>query len=122
MIVTAANGLSISNGAEVDLYAQNGTSPFNPGSGLYTFDIIGYSGVIQGYGAYGLSVANPLGNTRYLFGTDGNYVTLKVGASPNGTAAASPTPTGATAANWTGTAITPGDTTRLRRQHADHHQ
>ena len=102
----------MAGGAQVDLYAQNGTSPFNPGSGLYTFDIIGYSGAIQGYSVYGLSVANPLGTTRYLFGTttvgSENYVTLKVGAFPQWNGGSASTANWSDAANWTGTAITPG--------------
>ena len=97
LLVTGSNGLSLGNGAQVDLYAQDGASTFNPGAGLYTFNIIGYSGAIQGYGVYGLSVANPNPGTRYLFGTTGSYVTLKAGDFPQWSGSGS-------TANWSDSA------------------
>ncbi len=90
LLVSGSNGLTIANGAEVDLYGQDGASPFNPNGGLYTFDIMGYSGALQGYGVYGLSVANKNPGTRYIFGTTttpSDFITLTVGTSRNGTAA-----------------------------------
>ena len=111
LLVSGSNGLTIANGAEVDLYGQDGASPFNPNGGLYTFDIMGYSGDLQGYGVYGLSVANKNPGTRYIFGTTttpSDFITLTVGAFPqwNGGGANN---NWTTAANWTGVAILPGD-------------
>ena len=87
---------------------QNGASTFSPNGGLYTFDIISYSGAIQGYGVYGLSVANPNPGTRYLFGTTGSYVTLKAGAFPQWSGTGS-TANWSDSANWSGIGINTGD-------------
>ena len=106
-LVNTGSGLTIPAGVGLNLFAANGSSPFNPNGTTSTLDLINYSGTLQGAGIYGLSVLNKLPNTRYVFGTFGQNVTLTVGTQPvwNGGGSGN----WSAAANWNNVGIIPGD-------------
>lgn len=71
---TVSNGLTI-NGGGVNLLAEGGTSALSaPG----TYNLLQYSGTVQGSGASALSVLNAQPGYAYTFGTSGGFVTLQV--------------------------------------------
>ncbi len=109
LMVSGSNGLTIANGAVLNLYGSNGTTPFNPNGSTDFFDLIGFSGTIQGAGLYGLTVGDKLPNTRYIFSLDGpNTIALTVGPLPvwNGLGGS---PNWSNSGNWNNIAILPGD-------------
>jgi autotransporter-associated beta strand protein len=87
ILVQASDGLTL-NGGEVTLFEAGGTSQFStPG----TYDLIQYSGAIQGAGANSLTVVNPVAGYDYTFSTAAGTLSLSVAQ-------------GAVLSNWTPTA------------------
>ncbi|MCX6878181.1 MAG: hypothetical protein NTW21_30875, partial [Verrucomicrobia bacterium] len=78
--VSTSAGLTINGGAITFLNAA-GTGPV---TGFGTYQIIGYTGAINGAGVSSLTVANKADYTDYSFGTAGGFVTLTLtqGALP----------------------------------------
>ena len=109
LMVSGSNGLTIANGAQINLLGTSGTVAFNPNGSTYFFDLIGYKGTIQGAGIYGLTVGDKLPNTRYIFSIDSNqYVALTVGPLPVWSGGGG-TPNWSNAGNWNNIAIMQGD-------------
>lgn len=87
-IVVQPTGSLTLNGGEVTLYQAGGTSQFStPG----TYDLIEYSGAIQGAGVSSLSVVNAVAGYDYTFSAAAGKVSLSVAQ-------------GAVLTNWTSTA------------------
>jgi hypothetical protein len=75
LLTTVANGLTI-NGGAITVLDATGSGPLTTVSGPY--NVIGYTGAIQGAGTAALSVANPVAGRRYAFNSTGSFVTLDV--------------------------------------------
>lgn len=74
IVTTGSNGLTV-NGGGLHLYSAGGTSPYStPG----TYNLVQFSGVIQGTGPSSLSVLNPQAGYAYTFGTNGSFLTLLI--------------------------------------------
>ena len=102
VVVSTSGGLTIQGGS-IYLYAEGGTGPASLQSGT-TYNLIRYSGAIQGSGVAALRVANPVAGVVYTFGTSGGYVTLTVGDGTKSWDSGAPGDGAewSTAANWTG--------------------
>ncbi len=74
VVVTGADGLTL-NGGSLQL---NPTGTSNSLTTVGTYNIIQYSGNLNGTGANALSVVNPQPGYAYTFGTSGGFVTLSV--------------------------------------------
>lgn len=82
IVVTGQNGLTIDGGG-FHFYIAGGTTSFSA-NGVY--NLIGYSGVINGLGTSALSVLNSAPGKNYVFGEHDGFVTLTIatiGATPN---------------------------------------
>lgn len=74
IVTTGSNGLTV-NGGNLHLYAAGGTTPFStPG----TYNLMQFSGAVQGTGPGALSVLNPQAGYAYTFGTNGSFLTLLI--------------------------------------------
>jgi len=98
VVVTSANGLTI-NGGTFSLYSEGTATPFGT---IGTYNLIQYSGAVQGTGVGSLAVGNPAAGKSYTFGESGGFVTLTIASSGllaqwNVNAGG----TWTTAANWT---------------------
>ena len=97
------------NSINVNLYSPNGASPFY---GTGTFTLVNNAGSLYGNPASAISVANPLSDLTYQFGTAGSSVTLTIGA-----AFTHPVWTGGSSGNWSNPANwangTPGSSDEL---------
>ena len=98
VVVTSPNGLTI-NGGTFSFFSEGTATPFGT---LGTYNLIQYSGAVQGSGVGSLGVANPAAGKSYTFGESGGFVTLTIASSGlltqwNVDAAG----TWTTAANWT---------------------
>ena len=98
VVVTSPDGLTI-NGGTFSFFSEGTATPFGT---LGTYNLIQYSGAVQGSGIGSLAVANPAAGKSYTFGESGGFVTLTIASSGllaqwNVDAAG----TWTTAANWT---------------------
>jgi autotransporter-associated beta strand protein len=98
VVVSSPNGLTI-NGGTFSFFSEGTATPFGT---LGTYNLIQYSGAVQGSGVGSLAVANPAAGKSYTFGESGGFVTLTIASSGllaqwNVDAAG----TWTTAANWT---------------------
>lgn len=74
VLVQTSGALTI-NGGDVTLYQAGGTSPFStPG----TYDLIQYSGALQGAGVSALTVANAVAGFDYTFSAAAGKISLSV--------------------------------------------
>jgi len=102
VVVSTSGGLTIQGGS-FNLYAAGTTGQADLEAGT-TYNLLGYSGTLQGAGTAALGVANPVDNTVYVFGTAGGYVTLTVATNGRGwdSGVAGDGANWSTAANWEG--------------------
>ena len=104
-VVSSSGGLTI-NGGTFELYQAGTTTPFTVAG---TYNLIQYSGGINGTGISAFSVGNPQTGYTYAFGSSGGYVTLTIGvvSSVNiGTWDVDANGNWSAAGNWTATAGT----------------
>ena len=99
--VTASSGLTIASGL-VDLYQADGATPFSASG---TYNLIGYTGSIQGNGTSGLYIGDRVPGTRYTLGATASNVTLTIAQGPVWNGAANGNFSGA---NW-GVSLQAGD-------------
>lgn len=74
VVTTKTDGLTL-NGGGVNLYAAGGTTPLNTAG---TYNLVQYSGSIQGTGPGALTVLNPQPGLSYTFGSNSGFLTLQV--------------------------------------------
>jgi fibronectin-binding autotransporter adhesin len=98
VVVSSPNGLTI-NGGTFSFFSEGTNTPFGT---VGTYNLMQYSGAVQGSGVGTLAVGNPAAGKNYTFGESGGFVTLTIAASGllaqwNVDAAG----TWTTASNWT---------------------
>jgi fibronectin-binding autotransporter adhesin len=98
VVVSSPNGLTI-NGGTFSFFSEGTSTPFGT---VGTYNLMQYSGAVQGSGVGTLAVGNPAAGKNYTFGESGGFVTLTIAASGllaqwNVDAAG----TWTTASNWT---------------------
>jgi fibronectin-binding autotransporter adhesin len=98
VVVTSPNGLTI-NGGTFSFFSEGTNTPFGT---IGTYNLMQYSGAVQGTGVGSLAVGNPAAGKNYTFGESGGFVTLTIASSGllaqwNVDAAG----TWTTASNWT---------------------
>ncbi len=103
--VTTSDGLTI-NGGTVELFNAGTATPF---TGVGTFNLISYSGAVNGTGVSSLAVAESskiLGQT-YTFGLTAGFVTLRieVGSRPQSFWNVNAAGNWSTAGNWTSNGV-----------------
>jgi fibronectin-binding autotransporter adhesin len=74
VVTTKTDGLTL-NGGGFNLYVAGGTTPLSTAG---TYNIVQYSGGIQGTGPGALSVLNPQPGLSYTFGSNAGFLTLQV--------------------------------------------
>jgi autotransporter-associated beta strand protein len=97
--VTTASGLFVAGGG-INLYQNNTTTPFNTNGTYNIFSVNGgYSGSVTNL----LTILDPVGTTNYMWGTNGNFITLTI-TGGGGSSIWSNVGGGSwtAAANWTG--------------------
>ncbi len=74
VVTTASNGLTV-NGGGLRLFSAGSSTPY---AAEGTFNLLGFSGAVQGSGPASLSVLNPQAGYSYSFGASGGFVTLNI--------------------------------------------
>lgn len=110
IVTTGSNSLTV-NGGGVNLYTAGSTAPASTEG---TYQLVQYSGALQGAGPGALSVLNPQAGFAYTFGSAGGFLTLEVvqDAIISDWSAAGAGSWGS-AANWSNNVPTSGYTVRF---------
>ncbi len=77
VVVSSPNGLTI-NGGTFSFFSEGTNTPFGT---VGTYNLMQYSGAVQGSGVGTLAVGNPAAGKNYTFGESGGFVTLTIAAS-----------------------------------------